>query len=152
MLKRVLYLFVIVFLFNAEIACKIDHPKIERAFYYWKSDSYSLGEKELNCLKNQEIKKLYVKFFDIVPDPLLEAVPVAKTELHIWDFQANSDTIRGKTRITPEIVPTVYIKNEAVYHSSKEGLDTVTLEFFLIEIFVVSASNSPPRIPLILSI
>jgi hypothetical protein len=125
MLKRVLYLFVIVFLFNAEIACKIDHPKIERAFYYWKSDSYSLGEKELNCLKNQEIKKLYVKFFDIVPDPLLEAVPVSKTELHIWDFQANSDTIRGKTRITPEIVPTVYIKNEAVYHSSKEGLDTL---------------------------
>ena len=127
MAKRILYSFFVVLLFHAALACKSEKPNVGRAFYFWKSNQFSLNEKELNCLKQQQIQKLYVKFFDVGPDPVFGAVPVAKTNLNIWSFQNDSATLQ------PQIIPTVYIKNEVLSQLSVAGLDSLAGNtFFLI--------------------
>lgn len=127
MAKRILYSLFVVLLFHAALACKSEKPNVGRAFYFWKSNQFSLNEKELNCLKQQQIQKLYVKFFDIGPDSVFGAVPVAKTKLNIWSFQNDSATMQ------PQIIPTVYIKNEVLYQLSAAGLDSLAGNtFFLI--------------------
>jgi hypothetical protein len=109
-------------------SCKPQNAKIERAYYYWKNSEYSLSELELNSLKNQEIQKLYVKFFEISPDSILDAIPVAKTELHLWDYSQayGKDTLFKKNMSVLEIVPTIFIENKVFRKLSEGQLDTLS--------------------------
>ena len=132
--KHILYLLIVVSLFHVTYACKGDKPKIVKGFYYWKSNQYSLAEKELTCLDEEQIQKLYVKFFDVEKNEVLGAVPVAKTELNIWEFRHNSDTLSEGGSHDPMIVPTIYIKNEVFAQSSSGSLDTLASNtIFLID-------------------
>jgi len=108
-------------------SCKNEPTRVERAFYYWKNSSYSLDEAELKCLKQQKVKKLYVKFFEVDYDSILIAVPSAKSELHL---QASSstwgkDTIYNDEMKQLEVVPTVYLRNKIFYHTTRQNLDTL---------------------------
>lgn len=96
---------------------KDTHIKVERAFYYWKSSGYSLEEDEESQLKSLGVKKLYVKFFEVEPDPIFVNKPISKTSLHFW---ANNDTLSKV-----EIVPTVYIHNQTLYNLSPPGIDSL---------------------------
>ena len=109
------------------LSCGNRHGRVEKAFYYWKSNNYSLGHDELMCLKNQGITKLYVKFFEVEPDAILGQVPVAKSDLHIWNysFSRDADTVFNSTMHALEIIPTVYIRNEALSGTSQGRLDTL---------------------------
>jgi hypothetical protein len=121
MMKRILYLLSAVLFFHAALSCKSDKPNIKRAFYFWKSNQYSLDEKELECINRQQVEKLYVKFFEVEPDTLFGAIPVAKTNLNIWSFQGDGDSAKQQT----QIIPTVYLKNEVFSHLSTAGLDSL---------------------------
>ena len=133
MKKHFFYPLLVVLLFHATYACNSDKSKINRGFYFWKSSSYCLNEKELTCLNKEHIQKLYVKFFDIETNDVLGAVPVAKTELNIWEFQHDSDSLM-EASVDPVIVPTVYIKNEVFIQVTPGSLDTLASNtLFLID-------------------
>lgn len=129
-------LFMAMLLFIA--ACKKTPVEIERGFYYWQSDPYSLQDEEKEYLHKNIIQKLYVKMFEIDLDPVLGAVPVSKSSLHIWyngtrstdltrwnnDSKYNFRAI-DKTMDGLEIVPTIFIKNKVLLTASKGSLDSL---------------------------
>lgn len=82
------------------IACgKNDKPII--AFYYWKTVlKFSKTEKEI--LKDNNVTKLYVRYFDIGLNPKTEE-PIPLSPIH---FQENINNF--------EIVPVVYIQNKVM--------------------------------------
>jgi hypothetical protein len=127
-MSRLLIRYIIIALFViTTVSCKKHEFKIERAFYYWKNSEYSLNKIELNCLKNNRIQKLYVKFFEVDSDPVIGYVPTAKTELHIYHyyFSESNDSLLCYTMTTLEIIPTVFIRNKALFNVSKGSLDTL---------------------------
>lgn len=97
---------------------KIEH--VERAFYYWKSNESSFKEEEKILIDTLKIKKVYVKFFEVIHDETLGNIPVSKTELNSFswiDINDKKDSL--------EIIPTVFIKNDVFLKSSKSELDTL---------------------------
>ena len=108
-------------------SCKNQEVKIFRAFYYWKSSEYSLKDKELNRLKDNNIQKLYVKFFEVDSDPVTGFIPRSKTELHIWNYESykENDSLLSKTLENLEIIPTVFIRNKILLAASSGSLDTL---------------------------
>jgi hypothetical protein len=82
------------------ISCSNNSNKeITRGVYFWKT-IFSLSTAELNWLKETEIKKLYVRFFDVDWNPNINsAVPVGDV------------TIETKKIDDVEIIPVVFITN-----------------------------------------
>ncbi|WP_153394734.1 hypothetical protein [Chryseobacterium vaccae] len=107
-----LFLSLVLFL----ISCENKVESVEKAFYYWKSDSYSLSEKEKDILKNQDIKKLYVKFFEVDYSEAMGNFPVSKTSYSYY-------TCCNGEKAGYEVIPVVYIKNIVFQKSSEKELD-----------------------------
>ncbi|WP_460759898.1 hypothetical protein [Niabella terrae] len=85
-------------------SCHQKHRRVIRGFYYWKTH-FRPGPFEKTYLDSLHTEKLYVKFFDILWDPLQQAaLPVAKIRV--------ADTAFLKRR---QLVPTVFITNETLY-------------------------------------
>jgi hypothetical protein len=84
-------------------------PPSERAFYYWKTRFHlSSGEREL--LANEKVQRLYVRFFDLVADPVRGSPkPVA-----VCQFDETPPL---------EVVPVIYLENSAL----AEAPDSVEL-------------------------
>ena len=79
------------------VACSTKTEKINTAFYFWRT-SFSLTETEEQYLKDLEVKKLYIRYFDVGLQNN-EAVPVAPV---VFNYK-----LAGYN-----VVPVVYIKNE----------------------------------------
>lgn len=109
MKKLILALFAGILLFS----CSQKAEKINRAFYYWKSSNWHLNESEEKVINENDVKKLYIKFFEVEKNEIMGIVPVAKTSLSIYSI----DSI--------EVVPTVYIKNDVFKGISGGALDTL---------------------------
>lgn len=75
--------------------------KIIPAAYFWESDQVELSENECGFLKEHQLKKLYVKFFEVDFNPHSGAFPVSKTNLSLQDQEFDS----------LEVIPTVFIRN-----------------------------------------
>lgn len=90
-------------------ACQQPHEPtvITRGFYYWKS-TLALSTTEKQALDTLQVKKLYIKFFDVVWDVNHQRpLPVAKVQL--------TDSVAAwlsHHRIS--IIPTVFITNECI--------------------------------------
>jgi hypothetical protein len=95
--------------------CHKKAPVVLPSFYYWKNNVYNLSETERNYLDTFQIKKLYVKYFEVARDSLWGNAPVTKTSLHIehWDS------------VRTEIIPVVFIRNEVMLRSQKHALDSL---------------------------
>lgn len=118
------YLYFLLFL-KALISCDNKVEKIDKAFYYWKSDNYYLSGKEDSLIINQGIKKLYVKFFEVDYTDEVGNFPISKTELNI---SPNYQTDKNY-----EIIPTIYIKNLVFKNSTEKELEQLADNvFFLI--------------------
>lgn len=123
--------FLLFLTFFSLMACqeKRKEKNIERAFYYWKNNSYSLDSSELAQIKNLNTQKLYVKFFEVEKDPVFGAAPIAKSQLHIYDYSIGylktEDTVLSGVMNHLEIVPTVFIKNEVLHLATNGSLDTL---------------------------
>jgi hypothetical protein len=99
------------------IACgKNDKPII--AFYYWKT-VLKFSEREKETLKDNNVTKLYVRYFDIGLNPKTEE-PIPLSPIH---FQENIHNF--------EIVPVVYIQNKVMLlpHLDVDDLAQKTVRF-----------------------
>jgi hypothetical protein len=85
------------------ISCSNNSNKeITRGVYFWKTN-FSLSKVELNWLKETEIKKLYIRFFDVDWNPNINAaVPVGDV------------TIETKKVDGVVIIPVVFITNRTL--------------------------------------
>lgn len=79
------------------VACSAKTEKIGTAFYFWRT-TFSLTETEQQYLKDLDVKKLYIRYFDVGLQNN-EAVPVAPVVFNQKPTGYN-------------VVPVVYIKNE----------------------------------------
>lgn len=79
------------------VACSAKTEKISTAFYFWRT-TFSLTETEQQYLKDLDVKKLYIRYFDVALQNN-EAIPVAPVVFNQKPSSYN-------------IVPVVYIKNE----------------------------------------
>lgn len=109
MKKIVLFVFISSLFFG----CSNKVENVEKSFYYWKSDPWSLSEKEKNTITALNVKKLYIKYFEIDHNTVFGDFPIAKTSLHIYE----------QDNLT--IVPTVYIKNEIFKNTDAKRLDSL---------------------------
>lgn len=87
----------------------------KRAVYHWKN-VFDVSDEELEFLKEHKIDRLYVRFFDVTLENMLngygpQAVPTAtvRFDTHLW----GDDYPR-------EIVPTVFITPEAIMNIQME--------------------------------
>jgi hypothetical protein len=108
--QKFFFLFVIVSI----LSCKHKIENVERAFYYWKSDEWSLSDKEKIVCDSLKTQKLYVKFFEVDHNNELGNFPISKTRLGSWQMRDAK---------FQSIVPTVYLRNVVFLKSSKEDLD-----------------------------
>lgn len=79
------------------VACSEKTEKINTAFYFWRT-SFSLTETEQQYLKDLDVKKLYIRYFDVGLQNN-EPIPVAPVVFNEKPTGYN-------------VVPVVYIKNE----------------------------------------
>lgn len=103
--------------FSCQKEHKIEH--VERSFYYWKSDDWSLNDGEKKCMDTLKATKLYVKFFEVKNDRTLGNIPIAKTRLN------ENAWFDSTKKININIIPTVFIKNEVFLNSKKAEIDTL---------------------------
>ena len=87
--------------------CKPEHKAIDNpkpAVYYWRT-SFHLDNVERQFLSNHNVKKMYVRYFDVVVD--------SKTQ----ELRPNA-TIEFKEPMPAgiEVIPTIFIVNECVNH------------------------------------
>lgn len=90
-------------------ACQpaVQRTAITRGFYYWKSTMHFTAS-ERQALDTLQVKKLYIKFFDVAWDPVAQsAMPIAKVEVTGSAAQWLSTHPIG-------IIPTVFITNECM--------------------------------------
>ncbi|SEP14946.1 hypothetical protein SAMN05444671_2931 [Flavobacterium sp. CF108] len=107
---------VMVVLFSA--CSKNDKPII--AFYYWKTNlKFSSTEKEV--LKDNDVHKLYVRYFDIGLHPETQ-FPIPISPIH---FQENIQNF--------EIVPVVFIQNKVMLQTNLDIEDLAKKTIHLIE-------------------
>ncbi|MGQ7945643.1 hypothetical protein [Flavobacterium sp. WC2509] len=96
MKKTILFGIVLCFLFSCQ---QQEKPII--SFYYWKT-IFRLSPKEKNCLANNQVKRLYIRYFDIDLSPQNQK-PFPKTPIRFEDRTSGF-----------EIIPVVYIKNKVM--------------------------------------
>lgn len=87
--------------------------KIIRSFYYWKS-KFSLDPESKNALNKLEVSTVYVKYFDVVWDP------VNKQPLPAAIVRADSGT-EGF-----DIIPTVFITNETMLQMDSMDIEKLS--------------------------
>ncbi len=109
-MKKLLFSIIILFLF---LSCSNKVEKVERAFYYWKSNEWSLSDKEDSIINNVKVNKFYVKFFEVEHSDAMGNYPVAKTDINFYRHDSM------------QIVPTVYLRNSVFIKASKGSLDTL---------------------------
>lgn len=87
--------------------------KVNRAFYHWNNHLYLENELK-NSLENVDVKKLYVKYFEVDYNDVLGDFPYDKLEMYDYSIGENKDL---------EIIPVVYIKNEIFKYNNDKSLD-----------------------------
>lgn len=95
-------------LFLLLTACQQERPTI--SFYYWKI-VFKLSPLEKKTLKENQVKKLYIRYFDIDLD-VNSQKPFPQSPIH---FEENSKNFT--------IVPVVYIKNKVLLNKELNVLD-----------------------------
>ncbi|MGV3696884.1 hypothetical protein [Flavobacterium sp.] len=110
-MKKILFLGIVsLLLFSCSEENKVQ--KVERAFYYWKSDY--LGSGEQTNLKFYKAKKLYVKYFEIDYSEAMGNYPFDKTR---------ASGLNGRDFDSLSVVPTIFIKNEIFQYNKESDLE-----------------------------
>ncbi|OJJ18521.1 hypothetical protein BKI52_23190 [marine bacterium AO1-C] len=105
--------------------------QVTPTFYYWKT-TFELSDKERDYLTKLQVKKLYIRYFDVDWNPhRKEAVPVKE--------------IRWKTQALPplQIIPTVFITNRTLFNISYNQLEKLGNN---IAIKIVAKSKGLPNV------
>lgn len=110
---------VIGLLFLLVMSCAKKVDKVEKSFYYWKSEDTAFNNKEAEIIDTLGVKKVYLKFFEVKFDETLGVIPFSKTKFNQYSWY--KDTIQNELTI----IPTVFIKNEVFIKSSRAQIDTL---------------------------
>jgi hypothetical protein len=103
--KTVLFCILFGFFFSCQ---QQEQPII--SFYYWKT-VFRLSPKEKNTLTTNEVKRLYIRYFDIDLDPKTQE-PFPRSPIRFEESKLNF-----------EIVPVVYIKNRVMLDKNLDVFD-----------------------------
>ena len=98
-------------------ACRqpVPNKAVSRAFYYWKS-TMNFTATETAALEKLQVKRLYIKFFDVVwDDTRQQPSPVAK-------LQPTAGATAWLSAHPIEIIPTVFITNECMQQIKSDQL------------------------------
>ncbi|CAM4279119.1 hypothetical protein [Flavobacterium terrigena] len=87
--------------------------QVERAFYYWKSDS-SLDDKSVKEINELNVRKIYYKLFEIDYSETMGNYPFAKNSPSTYALE-DLDSVT--------IVPTIFIKNGIFQYNDEKSLD-----------------------------
>lgn len=104
-MKKILYTFFLIIAFATILSsCKreMNNETSSKAVYFWKS-WVNLSDNEYQFLANYNVKRVYLRFFDIRNDFLEGPVPDAEVGTYMRDFPSYI-----------EIVPCVFITLEAI--------------------------------------
>ncbi|MEZ4952763.1 MAG: hypothetical protein R2825_04215 [Saprospiraceae bacterium] len=113
------------------LSCKNENPRtFSPAFYHWQTQ-LKISSTERQLMDSLNIKKLYVKFFDIDINENNEPVPNAVVEI-------DSHLI-----IDLEIIPTIFITNRTFINIPKKKVEKLAENIFnkLIELFSLLPST-----------
>ncbi|TRX30425.1 hypothetical protein FNW52_20260 [Flavobacterium sp. ZT3R18] len=105
MKKLFLFCFISCFFFSCQ---QKEKPTI--SFYYWKT-IFRLSPKEKNTLSSNQVKRLYIRYFDIDLNPKTQK-PYPKSPVRFEETAPNF-----------EIIPVVYIKNKVMLDTKLNVLD-----------------------------
>lgn len=86
---------------------------VERAFYYWKSDN-SINLDMESYLKTLNVKKMYVKFFEVDYSEAAGNFPYDKLYSYGNLFETSPKLV---------VIPTVFVKNEIFKYNTEKDLD-----------------------------
>lgn len=112
-MKNTLLFLAIYLLYAATSACnKSNNVKVERAFYYWKSNSVNSSLQD--DIRAVNVKKVYYKFFEVDYSDVRGNFPYNKNTSVNYSFEK-------KDSMT--IVPSVFIKNEVFKFNDNQSLD-----------------------------
>lgn len=95
------------------VACSAKTEKIDTAFYFWRT-SFSFTETEQQYLKDLNVKKLYIRYFDVALQNN-QAIPVAPVVFNQKPEGYN-------------VVPVVYIKNEVFLQNN--AVDSLAVKVY----------------------
>ena len=117
MTKRILLILFALSLILAGCSKKQVHT-IDPAFYFWQSN-FDLSPNELNYLKELNVHKLYVRFFDVDWNPYL------KTPMPAGDVRIVTDSLKNI-----EIVPAVFITNRTLSNINDTSIQNLAEKIF----------------------
>ncbi|HKX85521.1 MAG TPA: hypothetical protein VJL37_02530 [Flavobacterium sp.] len=98
-------------LFSCNNDTNVEH--VERAFYYWKSNS-SIDDDDAKHLKDLKVRKLYVKLFEVDYNEARGNFPYEKSRIGKYEL----DDLDSVT-----VVPTIFIKNGIFQYNDEKSLD-----------------------------
>lgn len=106
--------------------------QVERAFYYWKSDS-SLDDESVKEINELNVRKIYYKLFEIDYSETMGNYPFEKNSPSSYTFQ-DLDSVT--------IVPTIFIKNGIFQFNDEKSLDKLADNIvFLIDKYHIEQGN-----------
>lgn len=120
-----LFIFLLPFLQLLHSCGKKKETVVERSFYYWKNNPYTLSNAEGHALNNLWSKKLYVKFFEVAKDETFGTIPVAKSHLRLNTYSMQEDSVLAGFIPGLEVIPVVFVKNEIFPGASDGSLDSL---------------------------
>lgn len=131
MRKFVLFVFVSsLFLSCSQKQNKVEN--IERAFYYWKSNT-SFNDASIEKINKLQVKKIYLKLFEVDYNETMGNFPYEKNKPEEYE-------LRKLDSVT--IVPTIFIKNEIFQYNTEKSLDRLADNIvFLIDKYHRDYSN-----------
>lgn len=86
---------------------------IERAFYYWKSNT-SFEDESIQKIRKLKVKKIYLKLFEVDYNETMGNFPYEKNQPNEYDL-GKLDSLT--------IVPTIFVKNEIFQYNTEKSLD-----------------------------
>jgi len=110
MRKSTLFFYTIIFIFF--VACSDNDNETIHSAYYW-TTTFQLSDMKNDFIRKHDVRRLYLRFFDVVMDPKNGAIPNATIK-----FQ---DTVSD----TMEIIPTVFIMNECMHENAEDMAEKV---------------------------
>lgn len=110
---RFLWLTVLLFWLSINLGCK-QEKSATSSFYYWKRN-FELSQMQQDLLKNSNISKLYIRFFDIKLDRK-SGKPYPEAILNITQ---NTDAL--------QITPVIFITNQTFEKMSITGIDSLAM-------------------------
>lgn len=131
MKKLVILLLFVVCLLSCQNNDKV--ATVDRAFYYWKNDT-SLNYQDAERLNSLQVRKMYVKYFEIDYNEAMGNFPFAKNNQINYELNDFKDL---------NIIPTIYIKNEIFKFNTEKSLDGLADNIvFLIDKYSKEITNA----------